>query len=789
MSYKPHYIASYDDNSGLNTYYEPFLLPEKAYPILEDAYCWRGKTQRNPGYDLLGRLRRTVTKAAMGNISAAGAGTVTFNIFTGMGILATEPNAQILPGTVLDPITIIIGAPIGQTLTDTTGTGTLAIAPAGLITAASINYATEVLSLTFSGAAGVSAATVSMKYFPSLPVMGLRLQEQPAINNEDMIAFDTKYAYKYNQTTAGFEELVPGTTWTGTNSNFFFSTNYYNDATGPLFWATNTHMAGASNDPIRYYNTATWTNFVPIIGTTGANSSYLYNAEIILPYKDRLLFLNTWEDSAPVAAPNAGLAVNFPRRVRWSQNGTPLAADAFRSDIVGKGGYLDVPTPNEVIVGAEFIKDTLIVKFERSSWKLVYTGNEILPFVFQQINVELGSESKFSLVPFDRGVFSVANYGVTADDSVNVERIDVEIPNTVFQFQNTDEGTVRVHGIRNYYDEVVYWTYVYGSSNPVGEIVYPNRVLVYNYRNNSYGIFKDSFTCYGTFQYARPKTWAELTDFTWEQWNSTWDTGIFQALFPNIVAGTQHGFVEVLNQAQDSSGNDPSLFIKAIPTIGPTTLTIPDHNLQNDDIIYISGIVDDGGTSPSLLNNNTYLVSRIDKDTIGIKVFLGGVFTDPANVTPTPLITAANIYIGVGVVTKINKFNIVTKVFAPFYEQGSQCRLGYVDFLFDKTDNGEITSAVYIDENNTFSMTDSTINTALNGTQTINTKPDNLTLIPFQAFQEKIWHRQFVQSVAQNFQIQMTMTPEQNADLPIAESDFVMHAMAFYLSPNARLVQ
>ena len=62
MSYKPHYIASYDDNSGLNTYYEPFLLPEKAFPILEDAYCWRGKVKRNPGYDLLGRLRRTLTR-------------------------------------------------------------------------------------------------------------------------------------------------------------------------------------------------------------------------------------------------------------------------------------------------------------------------------------------------------------------------------------------------------------------------------------------------------------------------------------------------------------------------------------------------------------------------------------------------------------------------------------------------------------------------------------------------------------------------------------------------------
>jgi hypothetical protein len=628
--------------------------------------------------------------------------------------------------------------------------------------------------------------------------MGLRRREllavNTAVNNEQLVAFDQRYAYRFNTATHQFEELpsAAATTWRGLNSDFFWTTNYYQSAAGnDLFWAVNGNMAGATRDPIRYYDSLTWTGFAPLITATDT----LYNANAVVPYKDRLLFFNTWEGTTLGGINNA---VNFPRRVRWSQNGTPIVAvdaNAWRQDIVGKGGFRDAPT-NEAIVGVEFIKDTLLVKFERSSWKLVYTGNEVLPFVFQKINTELGSESQFSLVPFDRGVYSIANVGVTTDDSVDVERIDIQIPNTVFQFKNLADGVERVYGIRDFYNELVYWTYPYFTNTGETQTpaVFPNKVLVYNYRNNTYAIFNDSFTCFGYNQTQTNKTWAELIDFTWEDWNKAWNAGVMQGLFPDVVAGNQHGFVETLDK---KTLNDPSLFIDSINFgVAPVQFTIPNHNLKDDDIVKITGVVGGGTVDPSLLNGKTYKVSYVDTNTITLQVFYP-VDSTFHLITDTvtegyplgPLVDAGSIYLGNGVVRKYNNINIATKIFAPFYEQGSQCRLGYIDYLFEKTDTGQVSANVYIDEEPYTSISDSLSNPALNGSNAVLTCPENATLIPYQLNQEKIWHRQFIQSVAQNFQIVLTLTDVQNANEDVVGEDIVLHAMTFHLSPNARLTQ
>jgi len=119
-------------------------------------------------------------------------------------------------------------------------------------------------------------------------------------------------------------------------------------------------------------------------------------------------------------------------------------------------GY--APT-EEAIVSAEFIKDRLIVFFERSTWELAYTGNQVLPFVWQKINTELGSEATFSVVPFDKVVLAIGNTGVHACNGSNVERIDTKIPDTVFEIFNKENGVSRVAGVRDYFNEMVYWSF------------------------------------------------------------------------------------------------------------------------------------------------------------------------------------------------------------------------------------------------------------------------------------------------------------------------------------------
>jgi hypothetical protein len=827
-TYKPFYIASFEDESGLFTYLEPFLAPEKAFPVLEDAYAWRARIKKRLGFSTLGRLRRVFTalnyftssaspwsfnlKVVTGYVSTAnnanpGQVTTTYAhglsngdlvIITGVvgavgynnvaftitvvdatnftvgvdaaafgayvsggqwisnrSLSATEPNSEIKAGSVVFTIAAI-------TFTDQ-GDGTLTSVTPG--NSGTIDYATGAVVLTHTG--GVAAlTTVVYSYYPSLPVMGLRNRELTTINREQTVAFDTRYAYRY--ITGQFEQLpsTTGTSWFGSDSNFFWSTNYYQNSNGDLFWATNFNK-GNTPDPLRFYDGTDWTTFAPTIN--GANE--LHQCLILLPYKDRLLAFNTWEGASLAAA------TNFPQRLRFSQNGDPTdQTNGWLDNTIGRGGYIDAPT-NEQIISAEFIKDILIVKFERSSWKIIYTGNEALPFVFQKINTELGAESTYSLVPFDRGVFAVGNVGITTDDSVNVARIDQAVPQIVFNINNDNDGVKRVYGIRDYSNQLVYWTFPNSAQNPT----YPNKVLVYNYVNGTYAVFNDSFTCYGYFQRTTDVTWATLPYENWSEWNNPWDSGIIQSDFPDIVAGNQQGFVLTLNQG---SFNGSSLAITAITAANPVQITSPNHNLQTGQFVKVTGIIGSGSPNPNTLNDVIYRVIRSSANVIELQLY-----NTTSHQCENVELLAGGTYLGGGVLTVLNNINIQTKRFSPFYELGSQVRLGYVDCFLQKTSLGEVSIDCFIDENTSIPINDPSDlnNNGLLGDNVVLTRPE--TGIPFQAQQEKIWHRIYFSTSCQNFQLKFYMDDAQMSDEDINSSDFVLHALTLYLSQNTRMVQ
>jgi hypothetical protein len=157
-----------------------------------------------------------------------------------------------------------------------------------------------------------------------------------------------------------------------------------------------------------------------------------------------------------------------------------------------------------------------------------------------------------------------------------------------------------------------------------------------------------------------------------------------------------------------------------------------------------------------------------------------------------PIVTYTGTCLG-GSVVVINKINIVTKQFSPFYDQGSQCRLGYIDLFASKTDSGQFTCDLLVDCNTSNTVSDTSSNI-------VSTAPENLALIPWQATQDKIWHRIFTNIICQNFTLHLTLSDEQMGSdmeqvalgfegLNCGEEMFVIHAFAFYLSPNARLVQ
>jgi hypothetical protein len=672
MTYQPLYMRKFE--TGLVQNRVETILPDDAYPILENAYIFREEIKRRQGLQFLGRLRRVLVDLSLG---LSGASPWSFNIYsTLVPPIVPQATATIEPGS----IEIVVGA---ITLMDT-GLGTLVTSPVSGVSG-TINYITGNVVITGAGAG--DATTISFNYFLGLPVMGIRTKELTSVNIQDTIAFDTVYAYIYAN---GWQEYIPGTTWTGNDANFFWSTNYWVAANNEkVFWVTN--FSGTTGDPIRYTNGTEWIDFAPQIDAVG---TLLTQCLAMLPFRGRLLVFNTLEGAT------LGTSISYQNRIRWAAIGTPFTTVssivttvnpiAWRDDIRGKGGYLDIPT-TESITAVGFVRDNLVIYCERSTWQLRYTGRSIAPFQIEKVNSELGAESTFSAVQFDTSLVGIGDKGVVECDSYKSQRIDIKIPDLVFEFRNTLGGLDRVQGIRDIQQRLAYWTYVYNPGTPV-TYKFPNRRLVYNYENDSWAIFTDSITAMGTFQNIESSSW-ETSEQSWASSNFPWVN--IPALFPEIIGGNQQGYTfRLSSNLQPKVSNDETLMIYDITgnSPDPTTINSPDHNLLDGQVIEIIDIpLSDPFAS---LNGVIFSIVVIDEDNFDLYIF-----NPETQKFSTPQVNVPGTYIGGGQIKVRDNFNITSKKFN-FLEKGENIQMGYLDILLDSTEEGSISLYVYIDYNN-----------------------------------------------------------------------------------------
>lgn len=432
-----------------------------------------------------------------------------------------------------------------------------------------------------------------------------------------------------------------------------------------------------------------------VTATYQQETIFIWQTKLIIPYYGRLLFLNVYEGA------NAATAVNIFNRVRFSQIGNPIQQDAWISTVPGKGGFIDAPT-NEAIISCEFYKNTLIVFFEKSTWQLRYVGEYGLPFIWERISSDFGSESTFSNVLFDKGVLAVGDKAIIASSGNDVQRIDLDIPDEVFNFHNQLNGKQRVHGVRDFVKEVVFWCYSDGGLRRK----FPNRTVLYNYRNNSWAIFRDNVTCFGELTVPSGISWDTPTP-----WDSeiSWDT-LFQGEIPLVVSGNQQGYIhfyqypdtEVVADSTIPMIEHQSLYVTAITLSAGNDiiLTIPNHNLEEAEIIYLIGLlfIDEVTNLPvsTSLNNQFYRVRQVttagayDPDRIALAIWDFDTSSyiktshDVLGYTPAPGVAT---YAGGGEIALFPKMDIVTKDFNPFESKGQLMLSSYTDFMTDATPN------------------------------------------------------------------------------------------------------
>lgn len=722
-------IAPYDKDSGLTTNLKPWIIPDTAFAALDNAYVFRGRVRKRVGSKwfsaspLLSRFRVLVDTSDSGGSSSgtvpAAAGAVGQAFSIGTNIYTVQA----------------LGSPVNM-LVD------------GIASTARFDTATGIFTFT-----GVPALT-SVYWYPNLPVMGLLSMQTFTVNNDFLIGFDTKYAYQY---IGGWQRLngevtAGAATWAGTDDYHFFWGTTWTASTAAEKYFFVTNFNASEPNYMRFYNptSAKWDNFRPLIG----GIVYLDSCRIMVVFHNRLICLNTWEGGK-----------NYTNRARYSWIGDPTdQANSFLVGIPGNGSSIDAST-TESIVSAEFIKDRLIVYFEKSTWELVYIGNQAYPFTWQLINTELGAESTFSIVPFDKVALGIGNVGIHACNGANVERIDIKIPDQIFSITNQFNGPDRVYGIRDYFTELVYWT-LPNSEDVDSSNYFPNKILTYNYRTGTWSFFDDSVTAFGYFQPSQSNsvTW-DSTTVTWDD-PVPWGSGESDPQFRQVAGGNQQGYTFIF--VQDETTNASVLQITNVSTVsGQIQLNIINHNLKEGiDFIYIQQAAwDDASNS---LNGQIYEV---------INQYSGGII-DPNNIIITPNASYTGNYVGGGVVSRVSRINIETKEYNFFAEQGRNAYIPKVEFLVSKTDFGEITANYFVSTSDVPLLQDSITSGVAMGNGILETSA--YPTIPLEQTASRVWHPVYFQADGEVIKFQLRLSDAQMLDVNVGLEDFELHAMMIY---------
>lgn len=730
-----YFIGPFDKNSGLQLNFKPWALPSTAFSSMRNVYNFRERIRKRFGTkwlsdsQLLSRLR-----IKLGTTAADGSG---FTNFTSR-LPCVKPDAG-------PNYTPVARAAIGQmfsigtelftvnTITPVLPATTVSMLCSGTSTGATIDVTS---GGTTSGELQFNhvAASTDVYFYPSLPVIGLKLYETTNLDYERVIGFDTKFAYEC--TVNGWDRLSAESTdndsiWDGaTTANFPSVVNWRgSSAATKLMFVANT--SGSETKKMRYFDGTTWFPFIPDLG----GGSTITGCQMLVQYKGHLIALAPWIGGT-----------QQQNSAYYSALDDPMPTTGWKQDVLGKGNYVAAPT-SEAIQTAFFLKDQLIVKFEHSTRALRYRGNSLSPFYWETINSELGCESLNSIIPFDKVGLSVGNMGVTADNTMSVERIDDKIPDEVFKIHVGVDGPKRVYGIRDYVTELAYWSFPDATRSST--IPYPNRVLVYNYKLGSWAYNDDSITCFGYYydQSTDGVTWDD-NEVGWDD-DTTWDKGDNQPRAKHIIAGNQQGYTFLVDI--DETTNAPVLQITDI-SFSPDTVTmiVRDHNLSSGDYIYIQDVV-----GPTALNVFITPITVVDEHTISL-----------------PVIMSPVAYKGGGTISRVSNIDLKTKEYNFFLDSGRGVVVNKINFNLDRTFAGEFSIDYF-----------TSTNVDPDGTVAVESYAYDLS--PYEKKAERVWHPVWINAQGESVQLRFYLNDEQMRDLDVREAPFQLNAFIIEASPGS----
>jgi hypothetical protein len=578
MAYQPFLISDY--RFALQENAEPFLLPEKAFEDLQNAYVRNGAVVKRNGYNEFGKAPRIA--ANISNTSQADPCQVTsllaHGLTTGDSILLSgisgmnELNGNEYTVTVLDPNNFtldgvdssLFSAYISGGVVSNFSTNPIMgllrfineLGVEELVCLTSrraslysdtfeafipIDSFSEILgrgdgaTLLYNGTlvfkpilAGSFSVTDGLETFTDdgLGVLTGNLGGSGTINYVSGAYSITFNANVLDEAAITSTYTCQEDLFTGDNTEFFQSVNY-----NGVLWMTN------GEDRILTWNGTVLEPHIFDLTNQLRTTNEVDTCKFMKVLKERLILFFTTEFS-----------IKNPQRVRWSQAGN---TDVWQDTVAGRGGSLDVAT-GQWFQNVGFVREDLVLFFQRSSFLMRYTGNPDLPFTITKLNSSRPVDAPYSIVESDLGVMTIGKKSIIASDGTNVQDVDSLIPDYTLSM---NQARIK-QSFGFYHGENDQIWFLYPSAATLDEnIVKSDEVLVFNLRDNNWSYYHMPMSCLGYYKVGGSQGFADFPNETFETFaDLRWDSFLFIADAPLLLGGGHDGVIFKLDFENSDNG-------------------------------------------------------------------------------------------------------------------------------------------------------------------------------------------------------------------------------------------
>lgn len=470
---------------------------------------------------------------------------------------------------------------------------------------------------------------------------------------------------------------LSGDYFTGTNSDFFNSTNWI----APSYYTVNPGILYMTNnaDPITIFDGTSLAR-PPFPVTAAHNTTFTNDIAHCLDvdvYKNRFLVQLPTLVIPDVTVPPA-------QTIYWSAINSPTN---LISDVTGNGGFLSAPTDDRM-QASEFLRDQLIVFFQNSAWTFRFTGSDFAPFRFDKINNSKSTNAPYGTVPYDERVTSMGSKGLIACDGVNVQRYDTAI---IDQFLDINQNRfIQCFGLR--FDSINQSWMLYPSTETNATL--SDKVLVYNFIENTWCTYDLMLSCLGLYFITADATWASFAaggsnPLAWNQANFAWNSYLLQELSPVLLGGaTSGGFVFLLD---DGDSDERQTALQQNISVGTGIVTYT-GTLANFPVV--PGTFAPTNVVETFTDNSAGALTGSGGGTGTINYLTGAWSLTFAAAVGTGIIISAN-YTAINPV--VIEASITSTRWNPFTAMGQKVQFGYIDVYYQINDECVLNLTFFVD--------------------------------------------------------------------------------------------